>query len=312
MSEINFDAILQKILEKETEDKKRGGDWQYYKDEWSIKRKAFAELKSLYEKLGGEQFMKLASSTILVDSALCDPCPLFELLPESNAEELANKYQEELAELNRKFLSKVIDKIDPLLNGYIIGYLIQSISYENISKEFIDALRLNPDSTLFSKENIEAYGNSLKDGDWTKINEDDDLTDEKLLNEAIEMANNYVLNKNSYDARRMYVNAIDMIQNNDSLLIDTIFKCILCQFPNPSMLYYEINKLAEKYPIFKESKQYAYLQIAKNVTEITFDRELTIQYKTEFTVATNKYFEDNNDIDSITNTLLLEIKNKYQ
>ena len=84
MSEINFDEIQQKILDKETEDKKRGSNWLYYKDEWSIRRKAFAELKSLYEKLGGDQFMKLASSTILFDSAFCDPYPLFGLLPESN------------------------------------------------------------------------------------------------------------------------------------------------------------------------------------------------------------------------------------
>ena len=310
MSEINFDEIQQKILDKETEDKKRGSNWIYYKDEWSIKRKAFAELKSLYEKLGGDQFMKLASSTILFDSAFCDPYPLFGLLPESdNIDELVNQYEEELAEVNKKFLSKFIVNADSSVHSYIIEYLVGSIGTETISKEFIDALRLNPDSTLFSKENIEAYGESLKDGDWTKELEQD--SNDKLIREALEMANDYAIKENYYDAKRMYENAIEMIQNNDLLLIDTIFKKLLCVFVTSSMLDYEITKLSDKYPIFKESKQYAYLQIVKKVVEITFDRDLKIQYETEFNEATDKYL-DNNVVDPITNTLFLKIKDKYQ
>ena len=308
MSSADFDQLQQKILEKEAKDKK-ALNWIFYKEMWSIKRNALKELKSLYEKLGGEQFMKLASVAILTDQSYCIPDQLYNLLPNTEKlSKLAQEFEDEIASVNKKYLSKFCLAVEPKDHIHIIEFLVESIGNENVSKEFIDAVRLNPDSTLFSKENIEAYGESIKDGDWTK----DNKTMAELRDEAIQMANEYAANKKYYDSAKMYGNAIEMVENDDALLCNLIFKMILSHMVESGyMVTYDLERYSVEYPVFLVSKEYAYLDSIKDINDITFDRELKNQNLIRFTDATNKYFNNNDVTDPIITNLLLCIKNRH-
>ena len=311
MSTVDFDGLQQKILEKEAKDKK-ALNWAFYKEMWSLKRNALKELKSLYEKLGGEQFMKLASVAILTDQSYCVPDGLYNLLPNTEKlSKLAQEFEDEIASVNKKYLSKFCLTVEPQEHIHIIEFLVESIGNENVSKEFVDAVRLNPDSTLFSKENIEAYGQSIKDGDWTNK---DNKTVSELRDEAIQMADEYANNKKYYDATKMYDNAIELVENDDTLLCDLIFKMILCHMIESGYrVTYDLEKYSVEYPVFKVSKEYTYLDSIKDVTELTFDRELKKNKLIRFTDATNNYFNGlihGHVTDPLITNLLLCIKNQ--
>ena len=150
MSEPNFDEIQKELAVKEENEKNKNRN----KDKCLIRNITFTELKSLHEKLGTKQLMTLASSEILSDTGSCNPDHLFVILKDEKLEE---QYDLEIANVNRKFLSKVFNECNPTDTMKYMKYIIYGVEHGFISKEFIEAIKLNPDSSLFSKEYIEEY-----------------------------------------------------------------------------------------------------------------------------------------------------------
>ncbi|AYV77279.1 MAG: hypothetical protein Barrevirus27_6 [Barrevirus sp.] len=264
--------------------------WVNQKDKWFLKKKALTELKTLYEKLGLNQFMELASSAILVDPGSCSPVPLLELVDDQS---LYDQYQIERQELNRKFLSKIFlgNQVNQVKPTHIMKYLAEAIGFSEISKEFVDNIKLNPNSSLFSKEYVEQYGASLtdnKDG-WATCH----ITNEDMIKEAITIGNTFWSEYNSYDARKVYENALELITDNSiNQIPDLILRIILCQLVTKSAfnVKYSVDSYSEKYPTFKDSKQYAYLQIV-NKALAEYECSIHPDYD-EFVEATKRYRED--------------------
>jgi hypothetical protein len=284
--------------------------WTLYDSEYInyciFKTKALSELKLLYEKFGEKQLFDLASSAIQFDSGACHLNALFKELPD---ETLENEYNLELAELNRKFLSKALAKHDPILPPInTIKYLAVAIANDEISREFIDAVRLHPDSTLFSKEYIETYAESLKNGSWYTNTK----PDSEIIQEGINKADEFVLEKKkTYDAIKLYERVIEMISLDQvdalSRIHNIILKIILCHIVNKSTFDtdYDLKRFAndEKYN-FKESKQYTYLCIANSELNINTVNDITL--RDEFLTKTKEYID--NESDPIIIHLLLRCK----
>ena len=301
---MDFNTLQQKIKEKENEEKENCY-WQFHVNKWIFRQKAFAEIRSLFTQLGGDQFIKLASDSILTDPSECCPSELFQLLEDADKlGGLGDEYLEEIAEINRKYLSKIFKNPDNI--EQTVEYIIDSIADETISTSIIDAIRLHPDSTLFSKENVEKYRESLKDHDWLKT--DDSAIRNTFINEAIEFGNNYILEKNYTCANKMYRTALAIIENDDKLIINMLFRQFLCDCIVTSYrLKISLIQFSKEYPIFAETKECEYIKSITNFVNINFKRELEEQSKANITELTDKYLEEN-EVDPIVKILLLEIK----
>lgn len=274
----NFDEIKKELDKKELDEKDKMS-WLKQKDKWLLRRNTFSELKSLHEKLGTEQLMTLASSAILSDTGTCNPDHLFVILKNETLEE---QYDLEIANLNRKFLSKAISSCD---SDSIIKYFIYAIEHGFISKEFIDSIRLNPNSTLFSKEYIEEYAKSFKKNE--KIN-DELITEAIMLGDAAvqhKIFDKYPKIHYLYEAVKFYRNAIEMIDDNDSILRNNvILKLLLCRcdMGDERDLENDLIKFSKEYSTFKE--QYACM----------VDLRVTRGHYGAFIKEIRKYCEDKN------------------
>lgn len=305
MSNEEIESAYAQILQDFANDEKRYSSLSYgkeYATNYLLRRKALAELKSLYVQLGQKQFMTLAGSAILSDPY---ECLLDGLLGKLENDTLGNQYINELSEFNKKFLSKALTNYDPVLLDPVslIKFLAESIGNDNISKGLVDAIRLHPDSTLFSKEYIESFGNSIKDNDWSK----DDRTIEDIIQEGIKMADSFVMSNDYFEAPRMYENVMDIILekaiDNTLLICDVIFKSILCYAikDDSFRVGYNLDKIInENYPKFKESKQYAYLCIVRTAAKAkdNFFEVLNGAPKynyDEYILATQQYCESISD-----------------
>ena len=303
LTDSDFAEIQQKFDEDEKKSKWKSNIITYY----TLQTKALSELKSLYEKLGDEQFFNLASSAIISDSGSCNPHDLFSKLPNKI---LQDEYKLELDELNRKFLSKALVRHDyDSLPIHIMGFLASSICTDNISKEFIDSIRLNPDSTLFSKEYVESYAESLKNGSWHTNNK----PYIEIIQEGINKADELVLEKRTWSAIHLYEKVIEMIQKDKTtalfIIHNIIFKIILCHIANRNSVEVD-DKLKRftndeyEYIKLKESKQYAYLCVANSELKKPFKRDITL--RDEFLTQTKEYKD--NELDPIIIHLLIRCK----
>ena len=280
--------------------------WKAYNESYSLKTKALAELKSLYQEIGEKQFLKLASISILEDPYNCDPVDLV------NDTSLEKQYYIELAEFNKKFLSKVLNQLTPDKTADVIKYLSNSIGTGIISKGFVDAIRLNPESPLFSKEYIEAYRESLKDGDWStdKRLEQDKLESE--IEEKLIFADSEALNNNYTKAIDLYRNVlilISMLDNGTNKQqqkhVSIISKIIICWLAEGDLIEAQRNlerftdKESDLFNVeFSESEQPLHL---KELLDTMMSYDLI-----EFTNVVRKYY---NNSDSWLITMLLKCKN---
>ena len=278
--------------------------WKAYNESYSLKTKALAELKSLYQEIGEKQFLKLASISILEDPYNCDPVDLV------NDTSLEKQYYIELAEFNKKFLSKVLNQLTPDKTADVIKYLSNSIGTGIISKGFVDAIRLNPESPLFSKEYIEAYRESLKDGDWStdKRLEQDKLESE--IEEKLIFADSEALNNNYTKAIDLYRNVLILISMLDNSKHkykhkSIISKIIICWLSEGDLIEAQRNlerftdKESDLFNVeFSESEQPLHL---KELLDTMMSYDLI-----EFTNVIKKYY---NNSDSWLITMLLKCKN---
>ena len=109
------------------------------------------ELKELYEKYGEDKLVRLFSSSILTDRYLCSPGDILISLGDN----YLKQYYMMLGEFNRQYLSHIFKEI-PL--EIILKFITTSMSKNNISKEFIESVKLHPEN----KDYIE----SQREGNW--------------------------------------------------------------------------------------------------------------------------------------------------
>lgn len=294
MSKPDFDRIQQAILEDE-HNEKQIYNWDKFRKFWQINRKAFSELKSLYETMGPKNFMNTSSKALLKEKLICNPYQLFKLLP---TDDLMNEYENAIAEFNREFLATYIKDSDESTHGPIIEYFIKSLN-DNISVEFIDSIKLDPESVLFSEEYIKKYGSSLKDNDWRKL--DDDI--KELTNEANQLAEQSISNDDCFNAQKMYENIVRLDNTNT----DALFKMFLCEFSR----YRSFDHLIKEYPKIKETNEYKLIKIIQDSTDISFDMNTITNNRNERKTAISEYIKDNNVTDPVILKLLKKIEEKY-
>lgn len=288
MSEPDFSKIEESLLKQELLEKELY-NWNDMKEFWQISRNAIKEFKSLYETMGPKEFMESASRAILKDSMCCQPYLLFKLLSDDKIQE---EYQEAIFDFNRQFLSSYVKNSNENNHGHIIEFFLRSLD-ETISREFIDAIRLDPDSVLFTEKYIKTYGSSLKDYDWAKF---EDNTQE-LINEAIVKAEESVLSGDMYNARKMYQNIVGLDENN----VDAFFKLLLCEY----LSYSTCKSILNKYLVFKDTKEYKFIEYIENECSgwLNFSEN-----RNKKKTAVSNYIKDNN----ITNKIIINLLGKIE
>lgn len=292
----DFGKLEEKLIEFEKLNKAFSDKWSCYIEEWNIKRKALHEIKLLYEKLGPKQFMELAETHIQNDILPVNLNYFFGLLDEKDKElNLEKEYYDEVKNLNRNFMAKVMGiAVDNQLTGKVIDFIVYSIGKGNISKEFIDSIRLDPNSTLFTEEYVKNYGQSLKDGGWQK----NDYDIKGLVSEANERAEKHINDGKYHDATYPYINMIELKLFNDHK--DILFKILLCDFlDHSSFLHkYHLEKHKEFFPNFIDSNQHKCIQNLFKSNGLHFNERNKLKNET-----VNKYLLEN-DTDDITRKLL--------
>ncbi len=174
--------------------------WDEYRKEHALKNAALQELKNIFNKVGEKQFLSLVIEALSINNGICSPVEILE-----KNEELKEKYSLLFAEFNRQFISTHLVNI-PI--NCTMKFLANSLSKNNISKDFIDAVKLSP---------------NIKNGLWQSIktrfskNEPEDKKDnwydvkleEQTVIDEIKTADYLSLIGNVENAIKIYKHLID-------------------------------------------------------------------------------------------------------
>jgi hypothetical protein len=205
-------------------------DWDEYKKEHQLKNAALNTLEDLFNKVGKNKFLQLASSAISIDNGCCSPNRLFN---EDENTELEKKYNQELKEFNKNFLMKNLSNF-PIEK--ILKFLSDSLAFGELSKEFIDAMKLSPDAPIEYRESLKKGFWSLKkdvveDKKWYEIEE---LKDNE--EDTIQTANIFALQNDFEKAIQIFKSILN--ETNESSIFP---KIILCHLANEDVIDAKMN-----------------------------------------------------------------------
>ena len=275
-------------------------DWKLYKKKYQLKIAALNEFQDLYSKVGEKNFIKLAFSAITLNEGLCSPTELF-----IDGDQLEQKYYIQLREFNKRFL---IDNITNVPINITLKFLTESLVEGNISKDFIDAMKLSPDAPI-------EYRNSLKSGKWDNDKEEEEGKKEK--------GNMEIKNKYWYDVEEMKESEEDQIKEADLLALNNkfeesirIYKTFIRENTSSDLIYKMLLCIIASDDIIlakRELERTEEVDVFINTFEYRLIKELipcieNIDY-TSFNSCIHKYNEERNFEFTWTTTILLKIKN---
>ena len=224
------------------------GLWRDYRKEYALKKSAFLELKNILDRVGEKHFLYLISSSILTNTGTTNPLTLLE--ENSTVKE---KYEKELSEFNKRFLSTNLHEITLQST---MKYLSTSLATDNISKDFIDTIK----SKNGLWESIKSkFSSSIQEND--KVWFDIELEPESIANEMKE-ADNLALTCNFETAIEVYeillMNRMNEIDT--TLIINIFYKIVLVALCIPNITAAKTRlQMGENYRFFKNSKEYQFL-----------------------------------------------------
>lgn len=224
------------------------GLWRDYRKEYALKKAAFLELKEIYDRLGEKQFLYLISSCIISTGGSCS---LDDLLDEN--EKLKQKYEKELTEFNKKFLSTNLTEIN--INS-TMKFLSNSLAVNNISKDFIE--NINSKNGIWETLKLKFAATEIENkGKWFNV----EMESETIANEIME-ADNLALTNNFETAIQVYETLLmnRMVELDTALIINIFYKIILCALSIPNIPAAKTRlQMGEHYSFFKKSSQYNFL-----------------------------------------------------
>lgn len=287
--QLNIFDKIQEIIEIKKYQEMEKYKWSNYISIWNLRQKAFNEIKLLYNNLGNE-FFRLASEVILSDSCEC----YYHNLQITNLNSLKN---------NRELLSDYF--LDPNINIYeAIEFIIESIATNNISKEFIDSIRLHPDSPLFSEKFIKSYSKQTDDSKWfdNELSIDDyqkkaDLIVTEIIEKGLAMP--------FYNIPTLYHNFISIIPDfRKDILFATLFKILLFYiYTNCDQIILYEKDIIDEYPEFEFSKEHHLIFMINDVCDFTFDTDAIKKKNVSLQNNIDEYMQ-NNTFDDFTKVLL--------
>jgi hypothetical protein len=268
-------------------------DWRKNNKEYQLKIAALENLNGMLEKVGKEKFLELAYSALSLEKQNHEKQNFNHkhLSEEYYGEsEINNKYNEELAKFNKKFIMKNLYTF-PIDN--IMRFLCTSLALGEISKEFIDAMKLSPEAPKEYREPlIKGVWNSIKEKFSNKNVEDkekkwyevDEIVDEKSM---ISEADNLALGDD-------FERAVEIYKSLSSI---DYSKIILCYLADRNVLWAEL-----------------YIEKAKFEKEYNdFFKELILHIKSYDDVNFVRLLRKNeNKIDQWSTSMLLKIKQTIQ
>lgn len=295
--QLNIFDKIQEIIEIKNYQEMEKYKWSNYISIWNLRQKAFNEIKLLYNNLGND-FFRLASEVILSDSCEC----YYHNLQITNLNSLKN---------NRELLSDYF--LDPNINIYeAIEFIIESIATNNISKEFIDSIRLHPDSPLFSEKFIKSYSKQTDDSKWfdNELSIDDyQKKADLIVTEIIEKE----LTMPFYNVPTLYHNFISIIPDfRKDILFATLFKILLFYiYTNCDQIRLYEKDIIDEYPEFEFSKECHLIFMINDVCDFTFDTDAIKKRNVSLQNNIDEYMQ-NNTFDDFTKVLLEKCKKRYE
>jgi hypothetical protein len=297
ITEEMFNQILEEIdgkLKGQLEWMSKSDDIDKCEEENRLAKCVLKELKEFYQNTNDVLFKIIATKSLSVTGGLPNLADLFVLFPEGDSP-LEQKYYSKIAEFNKQF---IIDNVTSIPTHILIKYLAFAIGNSSIGKEFIDAMKLDPNSPPKYKEefNPETYDRRWYDKVYAK-------EPESIL-EQLEKANRCAYNNEYNMAIHCYMKILNT--SNGEFYNNVAIYYMLCKLIESEsdvlLAQMNINNLILAQPAFETSKECAFLRALINA--------LT-HYDTEVYTSAIRDYDAQFPLEQTLVTLLLRVKSAF-